>query len=135
MSTVAGYFEEMNCQSSIAGNRKFDLKSGEDSEIDRGGKRIVDDDNNRTASGKLILQYENKQPYIQVTSVVDGDLENYIQTLIESSDQEIPNWTLTHISGDIYTGNGVIVGDVKPNRNAGTLQFKVAFEDQLLLIS
>lgn len=134
-NTIAGYFEEVNCVHSIVGNRKFDLKSGEDSEISRGGKRIVDDENNYTASGKLILQFENKQPYIQVTAVVDGDVENYIQNLIAASDQEIPNWTLTHISGDIYTGNGVIVGDVKPNRNAGTVQFKVAFEGELLLIS
>lgn len=135
MGNIAGYFEEVNCQHSVAGNRKFDLKSGEDSELDRGGLRIIDDDNNRTASGKLIIQYENKQPYIQFTAVVDGELENYINTLIKNSDSEIPNWTLTHISGDIYTGNGVIVGDVKPNRNAGTVQLKVAFEGDLLLIS
>lgn len=66
--------------------------------------------------------------------MVDGETEDYINTLIDGSIKEIPNWTLTHISGDIYTGNGVIAGDVKPNRNAGTLQFKVVFEDQLLLI-
>lgn len=134
MSTIAGYFEEVNAVHSVAGNRKFDLKSGEDSELDRGGLRIVDDENNRSASGKLIVQYENKQPYIQFTCLVDGDLEDYIQDLIANSDQEIPQWTLTHISGDIYTGNGVIVGDVKPNRNAGTVQIKVAFEDELLKI-
>ncbi len=134
MNTIAGYFTEINCQHSIVGNRKFDLKSGEDSEIDRGGLRTIDDDNNRTASGKLIIQYENKQPYVQFTSVVDGDLEDYIQNLIANSIEEIANWTLTHISGDIYTGNGIIVGDVKPNRNAGTVQLKVAFEDQLLKI-
>jgi len=134
MSIIAGYFTEVNCQHSIAGNQKFDLKSGEDSELDRGGNRIIDDDNNRTASGKMIVQYENKQPYIQFTSVVDGDIEDYIQKLINNSTEEIPNWTLSHISGDIYTGNGYIVGDVKPNRNAGTVQLKVAFEDELLKI-
>lgn len=134
MSTIAGYFEEINCVHSIAGNRKFDLKSGEDVELDRGGMRIVDDENNRTASGKLIIQYENKQPYVQVTAVVDADVENYIQTLISNSADEIPNWTLTHVGGDIYTGNGVIVGDVRPNRNNGTVQFKIAFEEELLQI-
>jgi hypothetical protein len=134
-ATIAGFFEEVNCQHSRAGNRKFDLKSGEDSELDRGGYRIADDENNRTASGKLILQYENKMPYIQFTCVVVAETEDYIQDLIKDSVSEIANWTLTHVSGDIYTGNGVIVGDVKPNRNAGTVQIKVAFEDELLNIS
>ena len=134
MTFIAGYFTEVNCQHSIAGNQKFDLKSGEDSETDRGGLRITDDENNRTASGKLIIQYENKQPYIQFVCAVDGSLEDYVNSLIAGSIQEIPNWTLTHVSGDIYIGSGVIVGDVKPNRNAGTLQIKVAFEDELLRI-
>lgn len=134
MSTIAGYFLEANCVHSIAGNRKFDLKSGEDLEIDRGGLRIVDDDNGRTASGKLIIQYENKQPYVQMTVVVDADTEDYINSLIQNSDTEIANWTLTHINGDLYTGNGVIVGDVRPNRNNGTVQIKVAFEGDLLQI-
>jgi len=131
---VAGYFVEVSCKHSIVGNKVFDLKSGEDSEVDRGGFRIVDDENNRTSSGQLIVQYENKQPYIQVVAAVDGETEDYIQDLIKESINEVPNWTLTHISGDIYAGAGVIVGDVKPNRNAGTLQFKVAFENELLRI-
>ena len=134
MATIAGYFEELNCQHSVVGNRKFDLKSGEDVEVDRGNKRIVDDDNNYTASGKLIIQYENKMPYVQFTAVVDGDLEDYIQNLIAESSDELASWTLTHVSGDVYTGNGTIMGDVKPNRNAGTVQLKVCFEDGLLKI-
>lgn len=134
MSIIAGLFIEAFCKHSIVGNMKFDLKSGEDSEVDRGGYRIVDDENNRTASGKMILQYESKIPYIQVTCAVDGSIEDYIQDLIKESMVELPNWTLTHISGDIYVGVGTIVGDVKPNRNAGTIQFKVAFENDLLRI-
>ena len=129
---IAGYFTEVFSQHSIVGNKKFDLKSGEDSETDRGGLRIVDDENNRTASGQLITQYENKQPYIQFTCAVDGDIEDYCQDLIKETPSELPTWTLTHISGDVYVGTGTIVGDVKPNRNAGTLQLKVAFEDDLL---
>jgi len=134
MSIIAGLFTEVFCQHSIVGNQKFDLKSGEDSETDRGSFRIVDDENNRTASGKLIIQYENKMPYIQVTCAVDGSIEDYLQDLIVESANELPNWTLTHISGDVYVGSGVVVGDVKPNRNAGTLQFKVAFENELLRV-
>jgi len=133
--TIAGIFTEVFCQHSIVGNNKFDLKSGETTEVDRGSFRITDDENNRTASGKLILQYENKTPYIQFTCAVDGVIEDYIQDLIKQSSNELPNWTLTHISGDIYVGIGTIVGDVKPDRNAGTVQLKVAFEDELLLIS
>lgn len=128
----AGYFTEVFCQHSIVGNLKFDLKSGEDSEVDRGGFRIVDDENNRTASGQLIVQYENKQPYIQFVSGVDGETEDYVQDLIRETINEVPNWTLTHVSGDVYVGVGAIVGDVKPNRNAGTVQIKVAFENELL---
>ena len=134
MAIIAGYFTEVFCQHSIVGNLKFDLKSGEDSEIDRGGFRIVDDENNRTSSGQLINQFENKMPYIQFTCGVDGDVEDYIQNLIKETPNELPNWTLTHISGDVYAGIGVVVGDVKPNRNAGTLQIKVAFENELLRI-
>jgi hypothetical protein len=134
MSTIAGYYTEVFCQHSIVGNRKFDLKSGEDSELDRGGQRLVDDENNRTASGKLILQYENKMPYIQFTCVVDGKTENYIQDMIVASNEELGTWTLTHISGRVYTGVGTIVGDVKPNANNGTVQLKVMFEGELLLV-
>ncbi len=131
---IAGLFTEVFCQHSIVGNQKFDLKSGEDSEVDRGGFRITDDGNNRTASGQMILQYENNMPYIQFTCAVDGDIEDYIQDLIKESMTELANWTLTHISGDVYVGVGTVVGDVKPNRNAGTLQIKVAFEKDLLKI-
>lgn len=134
MSIIAGIFTEAFCQHSIVGNQKFDMKSGEDSEVDRGGWRIVDDENNRTASGKNIIQYENKQPYIQIVCAVDGSIEDYIQALIKETANELPNWTLTHISGDVYVGTGHIAGDVKPNRNAGTLQFKVAFENELLRV-
>jgi hypothetical protein len=132
--TIAGLFTEVFCQHSIVGNRKLDLKSGESTELDRGGLRIADDENNRTASGGLILQYENKQPYIQFTCAVDGDVEDYVNNIIKESMNELPNWTLTHVSGDIYVGFGTIVGDVKPDRYAGTLQIKVAFEGDLLRI-
>jgi len=132
MATIAGIFTGIKVQHSVVGNQNFDMKSGEDTELDRGGLRIVDDENNRTASGKLILQYENKQPYIQPTVVVDADIEQYIQDLIANSFDELGTWTLTHISGDVYSGRGTIVGDVRPNRNAGTVQFKIVFEDELL---
>lgn len=134
MGVIAGLFIEAFCQHSVVGNMKFDLKSGEDSELEKGGLRIVDDDNNRTASGQMVLQYENKIPYIQITCGVDGIIEDYIQDLIKESIKELPNWTLTHVSDDVYVGVGTIVGDVKPNRNAGTVQFKVAFEGELLRI-
>lgn len=135
MTIIAGYFTGVKCQHGTVGNLNFDLKSGEDSELDRGGDRIVDDENNRTSSGQLILQYESKQPYIQFTSVTDAETEDYIQDLIPASADELPVWTLTHISGRVYSGKGVIVGDVKPNNNAGTVQLKIAFEGELLLIS
>lgn len=134
MSTIAGVWTEVYCQHSKSGNFKFDPKSGEDTELDKGGRRLVDDDNNYTASGKLILQYENKMPYIQFTCVVDSAVEDFIQSLIENSAEELGNWTFTHVSGDIYTGNGTIVGDVKPNRNNGTVQLKVVIEGDLLTI-
>jgi len=135
MSTIAGLFTEVFAQHSVVGNYKFDLKSGETTELDRGSFRISDDENNRTASGKLILMYENKQPYIQFTCAVSGETEDYVQALIKASATELANFTLTHVSGDVYVGVGTIAGDVKPDRNAGTLQLKVIFEDELLLIS
>lgn len=135
MPIIAGQFTEVMCQHPTAGDFKFDIKSGEDSEMDLGGDRIVDEANNKVSSGKMIVQFENATGYVQFTCGYTNECGVYIQALISASGDELGTFTITHIDGSSYIGKGTIVGDVKPNRNAGTIQLKAAFEGEVQVIS
>jgi len=105
---------------------RFNPKANESFTVDTGGLRNNDDANQVTSNGILMVQ---KNFY---RGMIEGPIANELGTDIDLKTlaaSVLPQtWTFVHISGQIFKsiGGGVIVGDIQPDKNAGTINLKVA---------
>lgn len=128
---TGGDITEISCQHTL-GDFKFAPKSNESYTLDRGGIRVNDDANQITGSGTAIYQKNRVRWMFEGPIAVDFDSDNEMSslaTLAAHPDEGI--WTIVLITGDVYKGKGMPVGDLQPDTNAATMTLKISGSGQL----
>lgn len=133
---IGGDIIEAVCSHPTLGDFRFAPKANESFTLDKGGIRNDDDASNVAGNGTMI-QKKN-----MVLWSVEGPVANdyksdtefdAITKLAESS--ELGTWTFTHISGVIWKGLGIPVGDFNTDTNTAQSTLKVAGGGKLEKIS
>ena len=127
MKFVGGDITEIACNHPTLGDFRFYPKANESFTLDPGGIRNADDANNVTGDGSAIWQKNRVLWSMEGPIAVDllGAKEmTDVPKLMESSEEG--TWTVTHISGAIWRGTGMPVGDFNVDSNSVNSTLKVA---------
>lgn len=133
---VGGDIIELVCSHSTLGDFRFSPKANESFNLDPGGIRNDDDSSNITGAGSQIVKKNRVLWSLEGPIAVDFQ-EDYeidsLNKLMESSEPGV--WTISHITGVIWKGKGVPVGDLVPDTNSAQVTLKVAGSGKLEKIS
>jgi len=124
MSYFGGDVTELKVEHPTIGSFTLEPKANEDTESDRGGIRMNDDDSQITSSGNIILSGTYSRPYLQVTVATNSEITDKLVEWAESADLATITYTL--INGDVMRGKAIPVGDIKPSTLNATVQIKLA---------
>lgn len=133
---IGGDIIEAVCNHPTLGDFRFQAKANESFTLDPGGIRNNDDASGVTGAGEMIQQKNRVLWSLEGPVAVDlmsGNEIDNLPKLAESS--EAGTWTLTHISGTIFKGKGVPVGDLQIDTNTAQMTLKVAGGGKLEKIS
>lgn len=123
MGIRAGALRELSIDHPEFGQRVFEPKVGEDHNTQIGGFKVNDDDGNFTSGGQMIIQSDAYPWSINPTiGANDGD-HKFLQDC-QSSGVE-GQWNAVYANAETRTGQGIPVGDIELNQNAGTIGFTV----------
>lgn len=126
MAYIGGDITEITCSHPDLGDYRFSPKSNESFKFDTGGLRNNDDKNSITADGVLIVQ-KNRVVW-SLEGAIAVDLTTEYEKLAIDALMESPvlgTWTVTHVSGAIYKGDGIPVGDFEIDTNAASTGIKI----------
>ena len=117
--TTAGDIKILVMDHPELGSKTFECKSGEDANVMPGGFKSNDDDGNIGTNGTRINQ-KNRYPWsLEPTILANvGDLD-YLQSVTESTQEATV--TATFMDDEIRSGQGLPVGDLSENKQAGTI--------------
>lgn len=124
---LGGDITELSCSHPTLGDFRFSPKANESFTIDPGGIRNDDDSGNVTGDGQQIQKKNRVLWSVEGPIAVDfiNNTENdAITKLMESP--ESATWTISHISGVIWKGKGIPVGDYQPDTNTAQATLKIA---------
>ena len=124
---LAGDILEIVCKHPDLGVSRFQVKSNESINIDFGGLRSDDDAGSITGAGDFIDKVNRVRWSMEGPIAVDfvsGNETDKLNELAESS--KLGTWTITHISGAVWKGQGKPVGDLSPDTNTAQMTLKVA---------
>lgn len=126
MNFLGGDILEIVCQHTL-GEFRFQAKSNEAFTLDPGGIRTNDDANQVTGGGQMIAQKNRVRWSMEGPIAVDFASDNELKNLRElAGHPDLGTWTISHISGTIYKGQGTVVGDLNADTNAAQMTLKVA---------
>lgn len=135
-SYIGGDIIEAFCSHPTLGDFRFAAKSNESFTLDSGGIRTNDDANSVTGAGEMIQQKNRVLWSLEGPIAVDMLSGNEVENLPKLSESsELGTWTLTHISGVIWKGKGIPVGDLQIDTNTAQMTLKVAGGGKLEKIS
>ena len=124
---VGGDIIEAVCSHPTLGDFRFSPKANEAFTLDRGGIRNNDDASSITGNGKQIIQKSRVLWSLEGPIAVDFDSDNEtdaLNKLMESPTEGV--WTFTHISGVIWKGTGIPVGDAQTDTLTAQTTLKIA---------
>jgi len=132
---IGGDLLEVTCSHPEFGDMKFDPKANESWTLNRGGIRTNDDANSVTSNGTIIQQKNNTLWNAEGPIAVDleGEQADYLNNVTASS--ELGTWVFSHISGAVFTGKGIPVGDLNEDTNTAQQTLKIAGSGKLSKIS
>jgi hypothetical protein len=127
MSVIGGDILEVSYNHPTLGSGVLLPKSDEDCEIDLGGNRSSDEEKSVDTGGTMIDVMTRSRWYASFTIAGDTqEREDLEQISALAEDPVLAVWTITHISGTIYQGQGKPVGDVRQAMKAATIALKIA---------
>jgi hypothetical protein len=133
---LGGDIIELVCSHPTLGDFRFSPKANESFTLDPGGLRNDDDSGNVTGNGDQIIKKNRMLWSLEGPIAVDfiSDYEN--ESLIKLMESTLAGvWTLTHISGTIWKGKGIPVGDYIPDTNTAQVNLKISGSGKLEKIS
>ncbi len=124
---VHGDITEINYSHPTLGSGTFFAVANQGNTYDEGGFRNSDDENSIASNGDLIIQKNRVRGSFEVVIENDQNIRNDAAKLKELAASGISaTWTFSLVNGTVYKGDGVPVGDIKPDLNTGQLSLKVA---------
>ena len=124
---IGGDITDAVCSHPTLGDFRFSAKAGEAFNCDKGGIRNDDSSDGVTGNGQLIVKKTMVRWSLEGNVAVDmkSDLEqSSLNALAASGDPGI--WILSSLSGAVWKGTGVPVGDLIIDTNTAQLKLKVA---------
>lgn len=127
MGAIGGDITEITWNHETLGTGQFFPKAGEGNTLDLGGFRNNDDANQIDGSGQIIQQKNRVRGFVEVVCADDFRNREDSAKAVALAESEIEaEWTMTHVSGAVYKGKGIIVGDIQTDTNAATFSMKIA---------
>ncbi len=130
---VGGDIVEITYNHPTIGSGTIFCKSNEDGNLEPGGYRSNDDDNASTGDGKRIDQLNWQVPFFEAPPIAwdmtDFNEQDKLSQL--AGDPVNADWTITHISGQIWGGKGKPVGQIPGATNSAQVTLKLAFDNKL----
>jgi len=132
-NSTGGDILEITYNHPTIGSGRFSPKANEDATFDKGGFRSVDDASMIDGSGQSINQINRVRWSLEATVAWDNAANpDAVDKLILLAASPVEaDWTITHISGNIYAGKGRPVGDIQASSNAATIAMKISGGGQL----
>ncbi|NRA92518.1 MAG: hypothetical protein HRU26_07505 [Psychroserpens sp.] len=126
-SYVGGDILEISYNHPTLGSGSFFCKSGEDSDVDRGGFRKEDDDQGIAGDGQMMTKVNAFRWSVEATVAWSktGADELLILSDIAASPLDA-SWTFRYQDGASFVGEGTIVGDLKGATQNSTVPIKIA---------
>lgn len=129
---IGGDVIEAVCAHPVLGTYRFAAKANEAFTLNKGGIRTNDDANGITGGGVAIYQKNRQRWSLEGPIAVDMVSDNEMAGLDALAAHPAPGtWTLTTISGAVYKGTGVPVGDLNVDTNTAQQTLKIAGSGQL----
>jgi hypothetical protein len=127
MPAIGGDILEVTYNHPTLGSGTFFPKAGEDSTFDPGGFRGDDDANGIDGGGRAIRKLNRARWSFEVMIANDMNTANDLKKIADLAASPVEaDWTVAHVNGSVWRGNGNPVGDVNANGNAGTMNLKVS---------
>lgn len=118
---------EITCNHPTLGSLKFATKSNESYTLDPGGYRSNDDANSLTGGGTFVDQVNRVRWLFEGVFMTDFSSNNELDVLPElAASAELGTWTISHISGVVWTGKGKPVGDLQADTNTAQMTVKLS---------
>ena len=132
MATVAGDCLEIRVSHPKLGEHVFYPKANEGNTFDPGGIRTNDDASMVSGDGQGIWQKNRVLGYFE--ALVANDMTTRKDWMFAKKLAGSPvegSYTISFINGTTWGVNGMPVGDIAPDTNAGTFTLKVAFSGEV----
>jgi hypothetical protein len=130
---VGGDIIELSYNHPTVGSGILLPKANESSTFDKGGFRSDDDANGIDGGGNAIRKMNRVRWSAEMLVSHDSNVKKEYDKVVSMSQSPLPaTWTITHVNGSIYSGEGFPVGDLKFNGNDATFSIKVAGSNLLI---
>ena len=124
---IGGDILEVTCNHPTEGSLTFATKSNESYTLDPGGFRSNDDANMITGNGVFVDQVNRVRWSFEGALMVDFGSGNELEKLTAMSESsDLGTWTISMISGDVFTGKGKPVGDIQADSNTAQMTVKLS---------
>jgi|GEM_PF-978965 len=129
---VGGDIIEVVCSHPTLGDFRFAAKAGESFTLDKGGIRNDDDSSNVTGDGTMIQKKNRMLWSVEGPIAVDYQADTEFDAITKLAESpELGTWTITHISGTIWKGLGIPVGDFQSDTGTAQSTLKVSGSGKL----
>ena len=133
----SGDITEITFNNDVTGSFTIFCKSNESGTLEKGGPRVNDDDNAVTGNGISLTQLNYRKGSFESPPVdwdmTDQDAQSKLEEATERGIQS--KITIASITGVIFGGLGIPVGDLPGDTNTGLITLKIAFSGKVKKIA
>ena len=127
MSAVGGDITEITYNHPTLGTGTIYPKAKEDSTLNLGGFRSEDDENGVDGSGRTIDKMNRVRWSAECVIGWDNNVAKELEAIVAMAESPVEaDWTVTHVSGQVYGGTGKPVGNLDGAMGAATFSLKIA---------